>query len=62
MMDTWVDEQIINEYGGYVQPLMNDDYPVIDFVNEEKVVSLLEARGYICTRDDDLVWKAIWGE
>lgn len=62
MINTWVDEQIINEFGGYVQPLMNDDYPVIDFDNEEKVVSLLEARGYICTRDDDLVWKAIWGE
>ena len=41
---------------------MNDGYPVIGLDNEEKVVSLLEARGYICTRDDDRVWKAIWGE
>ncbi len=62
MMDIWVNEQIIDEYGGYVQPLMNDGYPVIGLDNEEKVVSLLEERGYICTRDDDRVWKAIWGE
>ncbi len=61
MMGIWVDEEIIDEYGGYVQPLMNDDYPVIDFDNEEKVVSLLEERGYVCVRDDALVWQAIWG-
>lgn len=62
MMDTWVDKEIIEEYGHYIQPLMNDDFPVIDFDNEEKVVSLLEERGYVCIRDDDLIWKAIWGE
>jgi hypothetical protein len=62
MMDTWVDKEIIEEYGGYVQPLMNDDFPVIDFDHEEKVVSLLEERGYVCLRDDDLIWKSIWGD
>jgi hypothetical protein len=62
MMSNWVDEEIIEEYGGYVQPTLNDDYPIIDFDNEEKVVSLLQAQGYICIRDDDLVWKAIWGD
>jgi hypothetical protein len=60
-MEDWVDREIIDEYGWYVQPLMNDSYPVIDYANEEKVVSLLEERGYVCIRDDDLVWKAIWG-
>jgi hypothetical protein len=62
MMDTWVDEEIIREYGGYEQPLMDDNYPLIDLDNEEKVVSLLEERGYVCLRDDDLIWKAIWGD
>ncbi len=62
MMDKWLDEEIIEEYGGYVRPLMNADYPVIDFDNEERVVSLLEARGHVCTRDDDVIWKAMWGD
>jgi hypothetical protein len=60
-MNAWVDEEIIKEYGWYVQPTLNEDYPVIDSRNEERVVSLLEERGYICICDDDLVWKAIWG-
>ena len=37
-MDTWVDEEIIKEYGRYVQPLMYDDYPLTDFDNEGKVI------------------------
>jgi hypothetical protein len=60
-MDDWVDREIIKEYGWYVQPTLNDAYPVIVYANEEKVVSLLEERGYVCIHDDDLVWKAIWG-
>ncbi len=35
-------------------------HPIFD-VNEVEVVSLLAKRGYVCIRDDDLVWKAIWG-
>ena len=62
MMGTWVDEEIIEEHGFYVYPTLNAEYPVIGFDNEEKVVSLLEERGYICLRDDDLIWKAIWGD
>ena len=61
MMENWVDAEIIDEYGGYVQPTLNDDYPVIDFDNEEEVVSLLEEQGYVCISGGDLVWKAIWG-
>lgn len=61
VMKTWVDEQIIQDYGGYVYPTLDAEYPVIDFDNEEKVASLLEARGYACVRDDDLIWKALWG-
>jgi hypothetical protein len=62
MMGTWVDEEIIEEHGFYVYPTLNAEYPMIGFDNEEKVVSLLEERGYLCIRDDDLVWKAIWGD
>jgi hypothetical protein len=61
MMNTWVDEEIIKEYGRYVQPLMNDDYPLTDFDNEENLISLLEGQGYTCIFDD-LVGKAIWGD
>lgn len=60
MMGTWVDDEIIYEYGWYV-PTMNGFHPVIDFENEEEVVSLLEEQGHICTRDDDLIWAAVWG-
>jgi hypothetical protein len=38
MMDTWVDEEIIKEYGRYVQSLMYNDYPLSDFDNEGKVI------------------------
>ncbi len=62
MMGTWVDEEIIEEHGFYVYPTLNAEYRVIGFDNEEEVVSLLEERGYVCIRDDDLVWKAIWGD
>lgn len=62
MMDEWVSKEIIEQYGGYVQPTLNDDYPLIDFENEEKVVSLLEEQGYVCVRDDALIWRAIFGE
>ena len=61
MMNTWVDEEIIKEYGRYVQPLMTDDYPLTDFDNEENLISLLEGQGYTCIFDG-LVWKAIWGD
>ncbi len=61
MMENWVDGFIISEYGGDVQPTLNAEYPVIDFDNEEEVVSLLEEQGYVCISDEDLVWKAIWG-
>jgi hypothetical protein len=59
-MGKWVDEEIIHEYGWYV-PTMNGYHPVINFENEEKVVSLLEERGHICRRDDNLIWSAVWG-
>ena len=62
MMDSWVDREIIDQYGWYVRPTLNDDYPVIDYDNEERAVSLLEERGYICIRDDDTVWRAVWGD
>lgn len=62
MMDEWVSKEIIEQYGGYVQPTLDDDYPLIDFDNEEKVVSLLEEQGHVCTRDDSLIWRAIFGE
>lgn len=61
-MGEWVSKEIIEQYGGYVQPTLNDDYPLIDFENEEKVVSLLEGQGYVCVRDDALIWRAIFGE
>jgi hypothetical protein len=61
VMGTWVDEEVIEEYGEYVYPTLNAEYPVIDPASEEKVVSLLEERGYVCIRDDDLVWEAVWG-
>jgi hypothetical protein len=32
----------------------------IDFENEEKVVSLLEEQGYVCIRDDNRIWAAVW--
>ncbi|MDP9477064.1 MAG: hypothetical protein M3R38_15495 [Actinomycetota bacterium] len=60
MMGTWVDDEIIYQYGRYV-PATNGFHPVIDFENEEEVVSLLEDQGHICTRDDDLVRAAVWG-
>ena len=61
VMGTWVDEEIIEEYGEYVYPTLNAEYPMINPGNEEKVVSLLQERGYECIRDDDLVWEAVWG-
>lgn len=60
MMGTWVDDEIIYEYGWYV-PTMNGSHPVIDFENEEEVVSLLEVQGHICRRDNDLIRAAVWG-
>lgn len=59
-MTTWVDKEIISEYGRYIETLSNDSYPVIEAKNEAKVVSLLEKRGYTCTRDDDLIWNCIF--
>lgn len=59
MMDRWVDRKIIDEYGGY-GATMTGYTAAIDFENEEKVVSLLEEKGYICERDDDLIWGAVW--
>ena len=47
-----VDEEILKEYGRYVQPLMTDDYPLTDFDNEENLISLLEGQGYACFLDD----------
>lgn len=60
-MNTWVDDEIIEEYGWYVETIFNGYYPVIAFENEEKVVSLLKKQGYICTPDADLTWDAVWG-
>ncbi len=60
MMDIWVDDEIIYQYGRYV-PATKGFHPVIDFENEEDVVSLLEKQGHICTRDDDLIRAAVWG-
>jgi hypothetical protein len=60
-MTTWVGSQIISEHGRYVETIFNGFYPVIEPENEEKVVSLLEEQGYVCTPDEDLVWDAIWG-
>jgi hypothetical protein len=60
MMDRWVDEEIIDEYGGY-GATMTGYTAAIDFENEEKVVSLLEEKGYVCIRDDGRIWDAIWG-
>ena len=59
-MGQWINEEIIYKYGWYV-PTTNGFYPVIKFENEEEVVSLLEERGHICRRDDDLIWTAVWG-
>jgi hypothetical protein len=59
-MGRWVDEEIIYEYGWYA-PTMNGFHPVIDAENEEEVVALLEEQGHVCTRDDDLIWSAVWG-
>jgi hypothetical protein len=56
-----VDKEIIKEHGYYVFPTLNAEYPVIDFDHEEQVASLLEERGYLCTRNDDLAWNAVWG-
>lgn len=61
MMEDWVSREIINDHGGYVYPTLNAEYPVIDFGSEEEVVAILEEEGYVCTRDDDLVWNAVWG-
>jgi len=55
-----VDDEIIYEYGRYV-PTVNGSHPVINFENEEEVVSLLEVQGHICRRDDDLIRAAVWG-
>ncbi len=60
MMGAWVDDEIIYKYGRYV-PTMNGSHPVINFENEEEVVSLLEVQGHICRRDDDLIRAAVWG-
>lgn len=60
MMGKWVSKEIIERYGGYVQPTLDDDYPLIDSDNEEKVVSLPEEEGYVCIRDDDQIWAAVW--
>ncbi len=59
MMDRWVDEEIIDEYGGY-GATMTGYTAAINFENEEKVVSLLEEQGYVCIRDDDRIWAAVW--
>jgi hypothetical protein len=59
MMDKWVDEEIINEYG-WEEPTMTGYTAAINFENEEKVVSLLEGKGYVCIRDDDQIWAAVW--
>jgi hypothetical protein len=59
MMDRWVDEKIIDEYGGY-GATMTGYTAAINFENEEKVVSLLEEQGYVCIRDDDRIWAAVW--
>lgn len=56
-----MDKETIKAHGHYVFPRLNAEYPVIDRNNEKTVVSLLEERGYLCTRDDDLVWNAVWG-
>lgn len=61
MMDVWLAEEIIQQYGGYVYPTLNAEYPLIDSENEQKIVSLLETEGYTCTRDDELAWNATWG-
>jgi hypothetical protein len=61
MMDEWVSKEIVERYGGYVESTLSGDYPLIDFENEEKVVSLLEEQGYVCIRDDGRIWDAIWG-
>lgn len=61
MMRRWVSGEIIGEYGGLVFPTLNAEYPVIDFGSEDEVVAILEEEGYSCTRDDDLVWNAVWG-
>ncbi len=47
MMDIRVNEGIIEEHGHYVYPTLNAEYPMIDFDNEEIVVSLLEERGIV---------------
>ncbi len=60
MMVTWVDDEIIYDYGRYV-PATNGFNPVIDFENEGEVVSRLENQGHICRRDDDLIRAAVWG-
>lgn len=60
-MENWVSRLIINKYGGYVYPTLNAEYPVIYFGSEEEVVAILEEEGYVCTREDDLVWNAVWG-
>lgn len=59
MMDRWVDEKIIDEYGGY-GATMTGYTAAINFENEEKVVSLLEEQGYVCIRDDDRILAAVW--
>lgn len=59
VMGRWVDKGIIDEYGWHL-PTMDGYHPVIDFENEEVVVSLLEEQGYICIRDDTRIWNAIW--
>ena len=61
VMGTWVDKVVIREYGHYVFPTLNAEYPMIAPDPAQEVVSLLEKRGYTCIRDDDLVWAAVWG-
>ena len=61
VMITWVDKEILREYGRHVDTVLDDGYTVIDPKHEEEVASLLEERGYRCTRDEDAVWNAVWG-